>query len=161
MRLQSKGWLGAAIGLLAAACAATGPPPGADPAPVYDHRVADTNVELYWACSQAQPGVLQVDGVARSPWTEVRFLEVELAAVNAQGRTTDAARTGVRDVVLATGVSSPFRLILSLTGAEARTDLYYQYLRRGERDSLLGGRLGDDFHRNVVRDACSPSQHRR
>jgi hypothetical protein len=74
----------------------------------------------------------------------------------------DAARTAVADVVLHTNARSPFRLLLSMTGAEARTDLYYEYRYQPERDdSLLGfPRLGSQLQRSYVRNACGAGQHR-
>jgi hypothetical protein len=128
------------------------------PPTAFEHRVADGRVELYWSCSQPETGILQVDGIAQSPWTQdIRFLELELVGVNAQGRTLGATRAPVRDIVLHTNAPSPFRLLLRTTGAEARMDLYYQYRHRGEPD--IGGLgfpgFGGEFRRSFVRDACS------
>lgn len=132
-------------------------PPTSYPSSTFEHRVADGRVELYWSCTQPEAGILQVDGIAQSPWTQdIRFLEIELVGVNAQGRTVGATRGPVRDIVLHTNAPSPFRLLLRTTGAEARMDLYYQYRHRGESDNGFGfPRFGTEFQRSFVRDACS------
>lgn len=144
--------------LLLAGCGMQQPPTSFPPT-TFEHRVADGRVELYWNCSQPEAGVLQVDGVAQSPWTQdIRFLELELVGVSAQGRTVAATRAPVPDLVLHTNAPSPFRLLLRTTGGEARMDLYYQYRHRGEPDIGLGlgfPRFGSEFRRSFVRDACS------
>jgi hypothetical protein len=162
----SRRWrrvLAAAPGLLLAACAAT-QTPETYPPNVFDHRVADGRVELYWSCVALQEGMLQIDGAARSPGSgDVRFMEVEAVGVNADGRTVGAVKVPVRDVVMHTNAWTPFYLVLRTTGAEARVDLYYQYRHPVERDDGLGGRfpgLQHDFQRSYVRDACAPAQHR-
>jgi len=144
--------------MLLAACA--GLPATSFPPEAFQRRVADGRVELYWNCSWPEPGLLQVEGIAQSPWTQdIRFLELELVGVNAQGRTLGAARAPVRDIVLHTNAPSPFRLLLRTTGAEARTDLYYQYRHHGDSDDGFGfPRFGTEFHRSYVRDACAGPQ---
>jgi hypothetical protein len=152
----------AALGLVAAGCAT---PQAAQPYPpaVFEHRVADGRVELYWSCSPLQEGMLQIEGAARSPDSgEVRFMEIEAVGVDGRGRTAGSVRVPVRDVVMHTNAWSPFYLVLRTTGAEARVDLYYQYRAPAERDDGIGRGFGfrHDFQRSYVRDACSPAQHR-
>jgi hypothetical protein len=158
-----RSWLAALplLGLLAASCAA---PQAPEPYPpgVFDHRVADGRVELYWSCFEPEPGVLQIEGAARSPGSgEIRFMEIEAVGVDAKGRTVGSVRVPVRDTVMHTNAWSPFYLVAKTTGAEARVDLYYQYRAPAERGDGLGfGRFQHDFQRSYVRDACSPAQHR-
>jgi hypothetical protein len=138
-------------------------PPAAEAPAVFDHRVSDSHVELYWTCSQPQLGMLQVDGVVRSPWIGgIRFADVEVVGVDAQGHAVAAVKAPVRDVILHTNSSSPFQAVLRTTGREARADLYYEYYRPAERDSGFGFGLGrsEEYERSFVRDACGPDQHR-
>jgi hypothetical protein len=102
-----------------------------------------------------------VNGIARSPWEAqgIRFLELELVGVGPRGHAVDSVRAKAGDVVIHTNDSSPFHLVMNLTGAEARTDLYYDY-RFHENEDELGGIVGDDLQRSLVRNACEPAQHR-
>ncbi len=150
------------LGLVAVGCAVSQPPAAEAPV-VFDHRVSDSHVEVYWTCSQPEPGVLQVDGVVRSPWTGgIRFADVELVGVDARGYAVASVKAPVRDVLLHTNGSSPFQALLRTTGREARADLYYEYYRPAERDSGFGFGLqrSEEFERSFVRDACEPTQHR-
>jgi hypothetical protein len=152
-------WLAAAA--LLAGCAA--PERVFTPA-AFDHRVATSEIELYWRCT-GDAGTLRVDGVAVNRWAgEVRFLELELIGVNAQGRTVTATRGETADILLHTKQSSPFRLDLRIAGTEARHDLFYQYRYNAEGfEAALEPtpyRLAQALQRFMVRDACSPAQHR-
>ena len=156
-----------AMGVTACAAvdtAGTGVPPDA-----FLHRTANSEVVLLWNCLQPASGVLRVEGVARNPWQSqpIRYLEVQVVGLDAQGRQTAEAAGKVRNIQLFTNQESPFQLDLRTAGAEVRFDLYYQYLFDAEWDSaLLAGppmvgprRYAQSTRTNMVRDACSPTQH--
>ncbi len=143
--------------------AGTGAPPDA-----FLHRAANSEVVLLWNCLRPASGVLRVEGVARNPWQAqpIRYLEVEVVGLDAQGRQTAEAAGKVRDIQLFTNQQSPFQLDLRTSGAEVRFDLYYQYLFNAEWDNALlagppmvGQRRYAQTRTNMVRDACSPTQH--
>lgn len=143
--------------------ARTGAPPDA-----FTHRTANAEVVLLWNCLQPAAGVLRVEGVARNPWQSqpIRYLEVQVVGLDAQGRQTAEAAGKARDSQLFTNQQSPFQLELRTAGAEVRFDLYYQYLFNQEYDTatlagppMVGPRRYAQTHTNMVRDACSPTQH--
>jgi len=143
--------------------AGTGAPPDA-----FTHRAANSEVVLLWNCLQPASGVLRVEGVARNPWQAkpIRYLELQVVGVDAQGRQTAEAAGKARDIQLFTNQQSPFQVDLRTAGAEVRFDLYYQYLFDYEYDTaLLAGppmiapRRYAQTHTNMVRDVCSPTQH--
>ena len=143
--------------------AGTGAPPDA-----FTHRAANSEVVLLWNCLQPASGVLRVEGVARNPWQAqpIRYLEVQVVGVDAQGRQTAEAAGKARDIQLFTNQQSPFQVDLRTAGAEVRFDLYYQYLFNYEYDTALlagppmvGPRRYAQTHTNMVRDVCSPTQH--
>lgn len=73
--------------LLLVGCAATAPP-GQPAAKIrYEHRVSDSHVEVSWNCEQPHPEILEVIGELRNSWDPgpIRFAELELVGVNAQG----------------------------------------------------------------------------
>jgi hypothetical protein len=142
--------------------------PGSGPlAPlVFEQRVASSHVELRWTCSEPLPGTLRVEGLAANPWSaqEVRFLEVELVGVNARDQVVVSASAAAADILIHTNQQSPFRVELRPTGAEVRYDLFYQY-RYSEEEMLAAllptlPRVAQQLQRFMVRDACSPTQHR-
>jgi hypothetical protein len=146
---------------LLAGCAATAQVPA--PAAL-DHRVWTSEIELAWRCTTAEPGTLRVEGVAVNRWAvEVRFVELELVGVDAEGRTVAATRGEAADILLHTKQASPFRLDLRVTGTEARHDLFYQYRHNPEGfEAALAPvpyRLAQT-QRFMVRDACAPARHR-
>jgi hypothetical protein len=144
--------------------AGTGAPPNA-----FTHRTANSEVVLLWNCLPPASGVLRVEGVARNPWQSqpIRYLEVQVVGVDAQGRQTAEAAGKARDIQLFTSQQSPFQLDLRTAGTEVRFDLYYQYLFNEEYDAaLLAGppmvgprRYAQPTRTNMVRDACSATQH--
>ena len=44
--------------------------PAQYPPPGYAHRVESSHVALFWNCTDAGPGVLQLEGVAVNPWAQ-------------------------------------------------------------------------------------------
>lgn len=151
--------------VLFSGCAAL-PAPGPSPSSAFEHRVATSHVEVHWSCSEPVPGTLRLEGVASNPWSaqEVRFLEVELVGVNARDHVVASASGAAADILIHTNQQSPFRLELRPTGTEVRYDLFYQY-RYSEEEMLAGRmpslpRVAQQQHRFMVRDACSPTQHR-
>ncbi|HSB73384.1 MAG TPA: hypothetical protein VLT62_29000 [Candidatus Methylomirabilis sp.] len=149
----------ALAGMVLSACGAPGTyrtqaeaPPAYPPA-VFAHRVATADVEIYWNCSHPGKGVLRVNGVAKnSGGREVRFLELQLDAMDGKNRNILHTATAIPDILLYTNQSSPFQLDLRTTGAEVRYDLFYQY--------NLGRRIGFQDTRFMARDVCSETQHR-
>ena len=155
-----------AVGLascVAVDTAGTGAPPDA-----FTHRAANAEVVLLWNCLQPASGVLRVQGVARNPWhaQPIRYLELQVVGVDAQGRQTAEAAGKVWDIQIFTNQQAPFQLDLRTAGAEVRVDLYYQYLFNHEYDTamlagppMVGPRRYAQTNTNMVRDACSPAQH--
>jgi hypothetical protein len=106
--------------------------------------------------------------VVHSPWQAqpIRFLELQVIGVDAQGRQTAEAAWKSPDIQLFTNQRSSFLLELRTTGTKARLDLYYQYLMNEEYDTamlagppMVGPRLHAQTKTNVIRDACSPTLH--
>lgn len=157
--MQIRKTLLALAGMVLAACSTPGTygplvegKPMYPPA-VFAHRVATSDVMIYWNCSQPEPGLLQLDGVAQNiGGREVRFLELHLTAVDAKDRNILEAAAAVPDIVLYTNQLSPFHLDLRTPGTEVRFDLFYQY--------SLGSRLSKQDMQFMARDVCSPTQHR-
>jgi hypothetical protein len=138
------------------------------PPPALPHRVASSHVELYWKCDQGQSGQMQVEGMARNPWSpqEVRFLELDLVGVDRDGRAVSGAHAEVPNTLLHMNQTTRFQLTLRATGQEARYDLYYQYwFQDVEFNALLAGppmgppRLLAYVNRFMILDACSPTRH--
>jgi hypothetical protein len=144
----------------------------------YVHEVHSDPLELYWNCTRPDPGTVRLEGVAANPWSAqpVQLVSFDLVGVDASGRTASSSSVDVQGLaILNTNQSAPFRIDLHTAGAEVRFDLYYQYLYRE------GGEPGGQFFQraawngaipsqnqqfllaltklNVVRDACSPTQH--
>jgi hypothetical protein len=147
----------------------SGAQPPAYPPDVFFHRVATSEVVLYWNCSRSEPGMLRLDGVAQSPWAAqpIRFLEFDLVGVDSQDRTVSETKGAARDIQIYTNQTSPFQLDLRLAGSEGRFDLYYEYrFQIDELDALLAGppvrapRLIAQANRFLARDVCSEMQHR-
>jgi len=157
--------LAVAIGVTS--CVAVDTPGPGVPREAFTHRAANSDVVLFWNCLEPAAGVLRVDGVARSPWQAqpIRYLELQMVGLDAQGRKTAEVAGKVQDIQIFTSQQSRFQLDLRTGGAEVRFDLYYQYLFNQEYDSLLlagppmvGPRLFAQTHTNVLRDVCSPTQ---
>lgn len=138
------------------------PPPG------LPHRVASSHVELYWKCDPANPGEMQVQGMARNPWSpqEVRFLEFDLVGVDRDGRDVSQAHAEAPNFLLGTNQVTRFQIALRTTGKEARYDLHYQYRFQEleEMAALVAGppvypRVAQSSVRFMIRDACSDTQH--
>lgn len=149
-------------------CTAVNTPGTGAPPEVFMHRTANSEVVLLWNCLQPASGGLRVEGVAHSPWQAqpIRFLELQLVGVDAQNRQTAEAAGKARDIQIFTNQRSPFQLDLRTVGTEARVDLFYQYLFNAEWDTamvagppMVGPRLYAQTRTNMVRDACSPTQH--
>lgn len=164
------------LGVGSSACAADGTIklPAAAPMPYppagYTHTVSSSHVTLYWNCTQPEPGVQRLEGVAVNAWSaqEVRFLEFELTGVDNRERIVSEARGEARNFLLGTFQSTPFQLDLRTAGGEVRFDLYYQYRfqDRSHREMVaaqLSGRpflLAQQTNRFMARDVCSETQHR-
>jgi hypothetical protein len=155
-----------AIGLTA--CTAVDTPGQGAALETFAHRTATSDLVLFWNCRERSGGVLRVEGVAQNPWQAqpIRFLELQLVGVDAQGREIAAATGKARDIQIFTGQQSPFQLELRLAGTEVRVDLYYQYLFNEEfKAALLAGppmagpRQYAQTRTALVRDACSPTAH--
>jgi hypothetical protein len=134
----------------------------------FTHRAATSEVVLLWTCLQPASDLLRVEGVARNPWQAqpIRYLELQVVGVDAQGRQTAEVAGKARDFQIFTNQQSPFQLDLRTAGAEVRFDLYYQYLFDQEYDTamvagppMVGPRLHAQTNTNMVRDVCSPTQH--
>ena len=176
---RTRKYLAAALALVGiglSACAADGtlqlpvmtsipyPPPG------YTYHVGNAHVDLWWNCTQPEPGILQMDGVALNPWADqpVLFLEFDLVGVGRNERTVSSIKAEAPDFQLFTGQATPFRLDLRTSGSEVRFDLYYQYRfqDRGHNAIIAGPvtslpyLLAQQTIRFMVRDACSETQHR-
>ncbi len=143
-------------GLFLAACSTPGTSspyassPANYPPANYAHYVGSADLNVYWNCSQPEPGLVQVDGVVQDRGDRgVKFIELSLVGVNSRDGSVAQAKTSLPDTVLYTNQLSPFRLGLQTVGSEARFDLYYQYEK------------GPGFKTvpNFARDACSPTQH--
>jgi hypothetical protein len=163
------------FGMSLAGCAAMEAPgsgtlPGAPPE-AFAHRVANSEVVLLWNCLEPEPGLLRVEGVARSPWQAQPILELEfdLVGVDMQERTTAQTAGAARDFQIFTNQSTSFQLALQRAGSEVRFDLYYHYRFDEEWDmsALVAGpptagpRLLAQARRNfLVRDACGATEHR-
>jgi hypothetical protein len=133
----------------------------------FAHRVGSAHVVLYWNCERPEAGRLQLDGIAQSPWSEIRSLEFELVGVDRRDRIVSEIRGEARDPVIGSNQISPFRLDLQTVGGEVRFDLFYQHQFVPEgMDALLAGpptprpRLVGQANRFLIRDACSEAQHR-
>ena len=135
----------------------------------FSHRIATSEVVLFWNCLQPEPGQLRLEGMAKSPWATqpIRYLEFDLVGVNAQERTTAQGAGAARDVQIHTNQSSPFQVELKTTGTETRVDLYYHYRFQSEFEmsARLAGppmaapRLLAQTNTFMVRDACGAAQH--
>lgn len=171
MRMGVGVLAGLSMGLSACALEGTWPPttePTIYPPAVFSHRVGTSHVVLYWNCTQPEPGVLRLDGVAQNPHSpqEVRFLELDLAGVDAQDRFVSETKGAVRNFLLRLNEISPFQLDLRLAGTEVRFDLFYQYRFHEDGGHFLAGppvggpHLFAQEQRFMARDVCSETQHR-
>jgi len=147
-----------ALGLSACAGAGTGGSTtfGSAPYPpdVYQHRVSTNEVEIYWTCTAPGAGTQRVEGVVRnSKGGVVKFMELELDAVDAQERYGASAKTALPVIKLFANQLAPFALQLSAGADTQRLDLFYNY----ERDAASGDAQQVRF---LALDVCSPTQHR-
>lgn len=123
------------------------------PQAVFAHRVSSPDADIYWNCTVPESGILRINGVAQNTGgREVRFLELQVEAVDAKDRNILEAATAVPDILLYTNQISPFQLDLRTSGSEVRYDLFYQY--------SIGMRLSKQDMRFMARDICSETQHR-
>jgi hypothetical protein len=147
------------------------------PPEAFAHRVGTSELVLFWNCSQPEPGVIRIEGIAQSPWQAqpIRYLEFTLLGVGAQEETTAKATGTARDIQIMTNQSSPFQLNLKSAGAETRFDLYYNYRYAHEYDSsssligtrgtvvagpaMVNSRLFAQTETFLARDVCSPTEH--
>ena len=163
------------MGLALAACAAdqsrgaSGMAATPYPPSGYRHTVASDAVALYWNCARPDSAVVQVSGVAFSPWSSqpVRFLELELVGVDSADRTISEVGTKARDIQLWTNQSTPFQLELRTAGGETRFDLYYRYQFQDRGHTPREASLAWDGPILLVQqmqfrvwDACSETLHR-
>jgi hypothetical protein len=133
----------------------------------FAHRVGSSHVVLYWNCERPGSGRLELDGIAQSPWAEVRSLDFDLVGLDAQDHIVSESKGWPRDSLIQTNQASPFRLGLQTVGSEVRFDLFYQHQNVPEEmDALLAGppmarpRLHAQAMRFLARDVCSETQHR-
>lgn len=164
-----RSWLAVPLVLGLMACASGQAPETTSPVllSTFAHRIGSSHVVQYWNCVRPEAGRLQLDGVAQSPWAEIRFLEFELVGVDTRDRVVSETKGEVRDPVIRINQVSPFRLELRMVGSEVRFDLYYQHqFVPEEMSALLAGppmarpRLVAQADRSLVRDLCSETQHR-
>ena len=105
-----------AIVTILAGCAAMEAPGSGtmagSPPQAFAHRVANSEVVLLWNC--LEPGLLQLEGVVRSPWQAQPILELEfdLVGVDAQERTTAQTAGAAPDFQIFTNQSTSFQLPL-------------------------------------------------
>lgn len=165
----SRSWLAAPLVFCLMGCVSVQTPATTSPVSLstFAHRIGSSHVVLYWNCVRPEAGRLQFDGIAQTPWAEVRFLEFELVGVDLRDRMVSETRGKARDLVIRTHEVSPFRLELQTVGSEVRFDLYYQHqFVPDEMDAMLAGppkappRQVAQAHRFLVRDVCSETQHR-
>jgi hypothetical protein len=183
---EFRTWLLILLGLGLSACAAGGTlrlpvaTPTPYPPPGYVHRVATSDVELYYNCSTPSPGGMHLDGLAFNPWSSqpVRALEFELVGVDSRGWSVSEATAEARDYQLFTNQSTPFDLDLKTVGSEVRFDMYFAYqfsegefqegqFQEGDHDNIEISKvawqgpmaLALQPNRSLVRDACSPGLH--
>ena len=127
------------------------------PPAAFAHRVATSDVAIYWNCTRSEFGQLQFDGVAQNiGGSEIRYLGLELNAVDAKENFGLSAVAAPLDILLYTNQLSPFHLQLPIRGDEARFDLFYQY----RLSSRFGAFAGLEDRRFMARDVCSDTQHR-
>jgi hypothetical protein len=147
----------------------SGAGPGLPPE-AYTHRVTTSEVVLLWNCSEPEPGLLRVAGIAQNPWQAqpIGYLEFTLLGVDAQDRTTAETAGAARDLQIYTNTSSSFQLELKPAGTEVRFDLYYHYRFHEEfhmgalvaGPPMAGPRLLAQTQTFLVRDVCGATQHR-
>ncbi len=142
------------------------PPPVAYPPQGFAHTISTPVMVLYWNCAQPEAGIFHLEGEAFNVWGDqpIQYLEFELAGVDSREGTVSEATADARDSQIFTHQSSAFGLELRPTGREVRYDLYYQYQYQQSRMMLSGPMVAGTFPRytgilNLVRDACSPTQH--
>ncbi len=142
--------------LLCGACAQGGIPATTAygvPEGDYTHRVATSNLELYWNCTSSASGVVDVSGIVHNTSDgDVRFVDLNLVGVSGR-RVVSEAKTSVQPVVLSLNETAPFLLQVHSGDPGAQFDLYYQYRRRFRP----GGLFGDDLQQFSARDICSPT----
>ncbi len=166
--MRSRHWIRADLMLLfvlgLSACAL--PPPVAYPPQGYAHTISTPVMVLYWNCAQPEAGILRLEGEAFNVWGDqpIQYLEFELAGVDSRDGTVSEAEVEARDSQIFTHQNTTFGLELRTTGREVRYDLYYQYEYQQSRMMLSGPMVAGTYPRvlgirNLVRDACSPTQH--
>lgn len=161
------------LGISLSACAGQGmgypaaapipyPPPG------FAHRVETPQMGLFYNCTNPEPGLLRLEGLAFNVWNmqPIRYLELALEGVDRSERAVSEAGGEGRDYQIPTGQSTPFQVDLRQMGTEVRYDLYYQYqFVDGDHRDLISGPMVRGVHprhsgiRFLARDACSPTQH--
>ena len=138
------------------------------PPAVFSHRVGTSHVVLYWNCTRPEPGLLRLEGVAQQAGSSqpIRFLEMELAGVDARELYVSQAFAALVDILLHTNQISPFGLDLRTTGTEVRFDLFYRYHFQDNGHPFVAGplvgwsRLSAQNQQFMARDVCSETQHR-
>jgi hypothetical protein len=163
------------LGIVAAGCAAGGPPTAAMlgnipwPPPEYRHTISTDAVRQYWNCTRPEHNVVRVDGLAANMWSSqpVWYLTWELVGIDAAGRTVSSMQVKSPAIELTTNTYTPFHIELRTSGGETRFDLYYEYQFQDQGHNLMFSALDWDgpvllaqaTQRFFVRDACSESQH--
>ena len=143
-------------GLIACACAAGGMERASGtviPTTVYSHRVATTDVTIYYSCAREATEVRFEGVVENARGGGVKFIELELAGADSRNRYISEAKTALKDILTQPHEIAPFAIRLRPGGGESRFDLFYQY----QVDSAMSG---DERPRFRALDVCSPSQHR-
>jgi hypothetical protein len=126
---------------------------------VFHHRVAAGDVEVYWDCTQAEPGLVEMDGVVHNfGGRDLRFVKLNLVSVDPKGSSVSQTTVELPDIVLSVNQTSPFHLGLRTVGTEVRFDLYYGYRVRSKPGPF--GFPPDEERQFYARDVCSDAQHR-
>jgi hypothetical protein len=163
------------LGIVLYACAASGPQMAVSigkaqwPPIGYKHTVSTGALRQYWNCTRPEPGVVRLDGIVANLWNgqSVKFLEWQLAGVNAEGREVSGVKVESTVIQLMTNQFIEYHIDLRTTGAEARFDLYYQYQFFDRGHNAIEAALDWDGpvlftqqnQRFFVLDACSDTQH--
>jgi hypothetical protein len=121
----------------------------------YPNRTGSEQVDFYWKCDAAQAGQVRVEGAVHTLRTgQVKFVEVELIAADAQGKPLGSAKSTTKDLIIGLNQTSTFAVALTAPAGMARVDLYYRY----NVDQVSGA---DPWPHFFMRDACSPTAHLR
>ncbi len=154
------GLLVVAAALLAACAPAhyTDLSPGPVPPPAsFAHRVASTNVELFWNCSQLQPQVMRLIGAARNIGRgEVRSVLLTVRSVKAGDAPLLVTAEALPEIILYASGPSSFQVDLQLEKTPTRIDLsaVYQMTPDVSAPSSVGPQ-----ENLAADDVCAPARY--